>query len=326
LAAKLRKIIACSSLCVTLLCGYTCASKDKTLKDKTIQKTNGIENKTHSDWKAKEINSDDTYWDVKDLTYFLNNPFITVLKIQSGSFSNLTPLANLTQLEELEILNNVCISSIEPLAKLQNLKKLNLSGCKNIVGIQPLANLFNLNELDISSYDHETICAELAHLKALKVLWISIGKITSLTHISQLDSLEEIVLDVSYIHDDSIATLQNLKNLKNLELYGVRYIDIVTDYNRKKIYLEWIKQLSKLEYLRLEGFEISDVQPLLDIPCITTINLDRCVVGDLIPLVNSKSIKNIVTPIGYDRYGKDKEINELFLINGISVGRTGEDH
>jgi len=245
------------------------------------------------------------YSKLQDLTFLLNDTSITSLWLDSGSFSDLSPLGELSQLEALSMTWNINISDLTPLMGLKNLKMFEMYRSNSVIDISPLAGLSNMRYLSLQLKNlQETDCIELINMQQLKELHFTIGNIISVNNISCLKNIKVLSLDVSCVGDDSISSLTNLTDLQSIELFGVRYTDTVDDYNIKPLKLEWIAPLIKLESIRLEGFDIEDISPLAKLPNLEVIDVNRSRVHDYYPLINSKSLKSILTPVlrGIDTY------------------------
>jgi len=244
-----------------------------------------------------------SFKELQDLTLLENDKSITALDFHLGSFSDLSPLGEFTQLEALFMRYNSHINDLSPLMMLKNLRIFEICDYDSVIDISPLAGLTEMRYLFMQFENlNETNCVELINMKNLEELYFSIGNIISAKNISSLINLKDLSLDVSCINDDSISTLANLTNLQSLELFGVRYTDTVDNSNIKPLNLDWIPSLNKLESIRLEGFDIKDISPLEKLPNLIYIDVNRSRVHDYYPLVNCKSLKSILTPLlrGFD--------------------------
>ena len=231
------------------------------------------------------------YWNVNDLSdllAYLDDPSIQILGFYRGTFSDLSPLSDLSELKELSIDFNRNVTDISPLASLVNLKKLILfeTGMKNI---EPISSLVNLRHLEIRDWElQERYFRELLPLQQLETLVLTNGAWLDAASISQLRSLRELNItpgggrNIEPTNIVNIELLGNLSNLEKLTILGVRNLDI-----------SWITSLQNLEYLELRACTIDDISPLLALPRLVKVSLLASTVGDFTPLLESKSIKSI---------------------------------
>ncbi len=148
--------------------------------------------------------------------------------LNSNSVSNLSPLAELTNLTELSVRNNN-ISDISPLAGLANLTRLvadnnnitdisavvgltnltylNLGG-NNITDISPVAGLTNLTNLALANNGITDISAvvELTHLTELHLGWNQISDLSPLVTNTGLGSGDKIYVKGTPLNHASIET------------------------------------------------------------------------------------------------------------------------
>jgi Leucine-rich repeat (LRR) protein len=242
----------------------------------------------------------DTYWDMNDLTYFLSDTSIKSLRLYKGTFHDLAPLAELTELEELEISSNRHIADISSLGALVNLKKLWLTNIAMEEGIEALSSLVNLRYLNIFYKDR--YYRELLPLQNLEILILhqSIHSYLDASYIAQLRSLKELEIS-SFLVKGSIENIEQLGNLVNLEELN---ISAVIDLD-----ISWITHLKKLKNVRFEACTLNDVSPLAELPNLVSVSLPRSTVNDITPLLESASIKTLG-----GNYVEDSDISELIRI------------
>ena len=130
-----------------------------------------------------------------------------------GMVSDLTPLASLIELRNLNLARNQ-ISDIHPLSGLINLAGLILWS-NEIQDIAPLANLTNLTSLNLADNRVQDI-TPLANLAPLETLRLDRNAITDITPLANVTALEILWLDRNAIAD--ITPLVGLKNLKELRI------------------------------------------------------------------------------------------------------------
>jgi len=204
-------------------------------------------------------------------------------------------LAEMHDLEEVEIEGSSLLSDITPLSTLTKLKRLTLSFTPNIQSIEPLSNLINLEYL-VLDYRKPSDFAALGNLKKLKELFLGGASITSLFYISNLTGLEDLTL---FIADENIDTHRfgQLVNLKYLHLNG--------DGNR--IDLTALSNLKNLEEIHLRNFIELNVQALQSLPRLKFVNLDKSTVSisGIMGLPDNKTIKHLALPVNFNELPED---------------------
>jgi hypothetical protein len=188
---------------------------------------------------------------------------LSILSVASfgtnNGISDLSPLANLTQLQQLD-LNHNNITDISPLAKLTDLHELHLSSNK-ISDISVLSGLHNLTDLEVGY-----------------------NSITDLTPLSGLHLLSKLTIS----GNAALSNLNLLASLTNLQSLRAAYLPALTN-------ITGIKNAVQLSYLELENDNLTDVAALQNISSLTTVKLDSNHISDLSPL--SKSFQgSIVKP------------------------------
>jgi hypothetical protein len=205
-------------------------------------------------------------------------------------------LAEMQNLEEVDIRGNSLLTDITPLSVLIKLKKISLVGTPNIKSIDPLSNLVNLESLCLSYDSKPSDYAVLENLRKLKKLKIFGVPITTLFYISNLTGLEELEL---FITDENIDTrgLGRLVNLKYLRLTGNGRF--TGDGNR--IDLTALSNLKNLEEIYLNYFIDLDLRPLQSLPYLKWINLHNSTVSisGIMGLPDNKAIEALGLPSNY---------------------------
>lgn len=139
-------------------------------------------------------------------------PHLTALATGSGTLTDLTPLASLTGLEELTILNSP-LTSLAGVDALPNLKSLNLTNT-DLTDLSVLPALKGLTSLTLVDNDGLTSVASLAQMSQLTSLSLSGGAITDLSPIAGLTGLKELsVIDTGVTNTAFLAGLTGLTSL-----------------------------------------------------------------------------------------------------------------
>ena len=124
-----------------------------------------------------------------------------ILNLRDNNISDISPLANLTNLEVLLLEGNK-ISDISPLSGLTNLKTLDL-GDNAISDLSPLANLTNLKTLRLRNNVISDI-TPMVGLTNLAYLWLDSNAISNISAVAELTNLTELYLAGNPIENASV--------------------------------------------------------------------------------------------------------------------------
>ncbi len=194
------------------------------------------------------------------------------------SISDLSPLANLTQLREIDIeTEDRNIEDISPLSGLVNLERLQLRG-NAISDLSALAGLSNLTELTLNANSVSDL-SPLRSLTNLERLELSSNEIRDLGGLENLTSLRYLGLIDNQVSD--LSPLQNLTALQTLSLG-----DNSPDSNAVSD-LSPLQNLINLTDLDLGGNQVSDLSPLEGLTNLESLGLSYNQITDLSPLVNN---------------------------------------
>ena len=177
----------------------------------------------------------------------------------SNSVSNLSPLAGLTNLIELELRDNN-ITDLSPLADLTSLTRLGLRD-NNISDLSPLAGLTNLTWLGLWG-NRISDLSPLTRLTKLTELRLGGNKITDISPVAGFINLETLLLRGNNISD--ISAISGLTNLTRLGLAHNNISD-----------LSPLARLTNLATLGLHGNRISDLSPLAGLTNLAKVVLRR---------------------------------------------------
>ena len=195
---------------------------------------------------------------------------MTELNLSNNQISDISPLAQLTQLTKLNLGGANQISDISPLAQLTLLTELDLSS-NQISDITPLTQLTQLRWLLLLLNQISDI-SPIAQLKQLSQLYLSHNQISDVTPLAQLaETLTELVLDRNQIRD--ITPLAQLTYLENLDLQDNQIVDVTP-----------LAQSTYLENLDLRDNRIRDVTPLAQLIYLEELQLRDNPITDTFPL------------------------------------------
>jgi len=152
---------------------------------------------------------------------------LTSLDISNCHLIDIDPLAELTNLTSLKLVDNLIAFGIEPLTNLTQLVSLRLA-LSGLTHINELAELKNLEKLDLSYGFELTNIDGLVSLK--KLTWLSLEEcieLTDLTPLSELTALK--YLDLSNCR--CITDVSPLAELNQLEFVDLTGCDSLTDFS-----------------------------------------------------------------------------------------------
>ncbi len=193
---------------------------------------------------------------------------ITQLDLEGLEISDLTPLAVLTELEEL-VLSFTDVESIAPLSQLSKLAWLALAQTK-VSDLGPIQHLHHMRSLSLA----ETLVVNLgplqglAQLESLNLRGVLADNIEAIAHLTQLSSLSLASTKVT-----NLSPLRHLDGLRSLSLVNMALSD-----------LRPLAKLTGLTALHLSRTQVADLSPLSDLVNLETLSLSQTAVVDLGPL------------------------------------------
>lgn len=202
---------------------------------------------------------------------------ITAIDLSWNNISDVSPIAAFTNLQELNLLNNLDITDITPLERLTNLLVLDLTGTDvenasalsgmvglrtlkiddtNIKDISVLENLPKLEEINASCpYESLLPLTKLPNLKKLRV--DSVKDFSDLSVIGRIEPLEDLCLFQLMAKD--ISPLSNLENLSRLDLssfWGGDFTPLSKLSHLKELKLNWTTNLELSSLIKCAGLEM----------------------------------------------------------------------
>ena len=253
------------------------------------------------------------------------------LHLSENPITNLRPLANLTQLESLDLWGlspDAPNLDLRPLAGLINLEVLSL-GKNRIADIHLLAGLKNLRTLELAHNDISDI-RPLTALTNLEVLSLKWNKIADIHRLADLKNLR--TLDLSYNDISDIRPLANLTQLRTLwiqenlvidftrlselNLTNLKYDAVTEQTPQTQASKAWMpdpalqaavrgelgllpsvpltkEKMLRLEYLYAEGRDILDITGLAFATNLRELHLNKNPITDLRPLVNLTKLETL---------------------------------
>lgn len=202
-----------------------------------------------------------------------------------SSDEDIVELSKLTGLKKLHIKGvNLSEKELSPLANLTELEELTLTDCEitQANDISFISSLKNLSKLDLS---YNKIC-DISCVSTVKNLWylnLSNNYIESVSAVGQLENMEKLYLDNCNNKTDDISVIGNLKKLTTLSLNKCALDDI-----------SFVSELTELRELFLnDNPDISDLTPLSKLDKLEVLLCNQGSVSDLQPLSNLKSLRNL---------------------------------
>ena len=200
----------------------------------------------------------------------------SMLDLRDNQISDISPIAGLTELRELEINRNT-ISDISPVRGLTNLTLLTLKG-NQISDISPIAGLINLRRL----YLNDNLFSNLSPLRGLtnlEELYFSENK--GVFDLSPLAGLVNLKTIGSWGHSISdLSPLAGLTKLEKVDFCGGDISDLTP-----------LAGLTSLKELYLAVEEVSDLSPLAGLTGLTRLALHGNDISDISALAGLTKLK-----------------------------------
>ncbi len=243
------------------------------------------------------------------------------LDLRDNQISDISPIAGLTELRELEINRNT-ISDISPVRNLTNLTLLVLKG-NQISDLSPIAGLINLRGL----YLDDNLFSDLSVLKGLtnlEVLHFSqnrgvsdISPLAGLVNLKTIGSWGHSISDLSPLarlteleiinfcggNISNLTPLAGLTGLKELYIAGEKVSDISP-----------VARLTGLTRLGLEGNDISDISPLAGLTNLKWLRINNNDISDVSPIAKLTNLTWLSV--------KSNNISDLSPLDGIRENLT----
>ena len=185
------------------------------------------------------------------------------------NISDISPLANLTKLEQLEVTGSD-VHDISSLVRLTNLRVLQFYS-SDISDISPLSGMTKLEKVRFRHSDVEDI-TPLANLVHLEWLDLASNEVFDLSPLRNLTKLESA--DLSWNRISNIEPLRHLTSLTHLRLDGNQRISDVSA----------LAGLVNVYRLQLSLNKVSDVSPLAGLTRLATLTLEHNEITDFSPL------------------------------------------
>ncbi|MDO5737531.1 MAG: hypothetical protein Q4P15_13770 [Propionibacteriaceae bacterium] len=223
----------------------------------------------------------------------------------SNRVDDLSPLAGLTDLEEVHVSSASGITDITPLLGLTAITRLSLPAL-GVPDVSPLASLPNLRSLTLDSA-YRLDFATLAPLDQVRTLSLSSTQAKDLTGIGNMANLEE--LDLSYSGAGNLTGLSTAPQLKRLSLNRTEVVDVSS-----------LASLTSLTYLNLDSNWITNIDALASLNELNTLHLGTNLITDITPL----SRLTALTELGLrsNKFGDLEPLRGLVNLRELNVAST----
>lgn len=224
------------------------------------------------------------------------------LDVGNNPISDISPIAKLTDVEELRLdfmLTNVDLALLAPLVKL---KSLNVSQIASFDRL-PVENFPDMERFTASFNGLTTARASrICKMKKLKYISLYANKIEDIRFLADCPDLEELDLTDNLISEASQFGV--LKSLKKLTLWGNRLVNLkgisdasnleylVLAYNQLEN-IEGLRGLGKLNALELSNNRIRNLEPVGDLPNLESFSAGYNPFVNLAPLGRLKKLKHL---------------------------------
>ncbi len=213
----------------------------------------------------------------------------------TAKIGDISPIAELDKLEVL-YLENIKLTDLSALDGLDNLIRLSL-GENLISDLTPISNLPNL--IDLSIYDNKiTDLSPLSTLPKLQYLLIGQNELSDLSPLSAITSLTSLgMYETNVTSLTPLSSLENLEslNLSDLELQNLNGLEECTAL--RSLYIEALPNLNdisalgklqNLEIVCLKSTSVTDISALANHPNLNDVAILGAPIADLRPLAHIK--------------------------------------
>ncbi len=236
--------------------------------------------------------------DILDLKYMIN---LRYLNLEDNDLTDLSPVAGLTDLDQINVNNNPDLTDLSPLAGLTELRYVNFNGSP-VADYSFMAGLTNLEYIELYDVQEDSDLSFLSGLTNAKSFFVSgngqMCGVSDLSFLRGMTSLERIGMPVGSDRDElDLSPLAELKNLRQLSLYQYgQQTALVTD-------LSPLAGLTKLEQLTLPT-AVDTLAPLAGLTNLKHLQLakngqvDGNSFTDISTLSNLTKLENLAMELG----------------------------
>ncbi|MCE9610570.1 MAG: hypothetical protein K8R23_10290 [Chthoniobacter sp.] len=206
-------------------------------------------------------------WQCRNVDALRGLTRLRTLSLTDSEVKDLTPLADLAQLQGLYLFGCTGVADLAPLASLTQLQVIDLRYCNAVADLAPLASLTKLQQLDLGGCTGVTDLAPLTGLTQLQRLHLGgctgVADLAPLAGLAQLHTLS--LFACTGVAD--LAPLASLAQLGELDLTDCTGVSDLTP----------LAGLTRLHGLILEGCTgVADLAPLAGLAHLQWLNLAGC--------------------------------------------------
>jgi hypothetical protein len=193
------------------------------------------------------------------LEKFINLESLTLI---STTFTDLTPIENLTELSSIIIVINDNLRDLTPLGNLPQLESLSLVGLK-LTDLTAVGDMTNLRNINLRYMTVDTI-SSLARIPNLDTVGLSGTSFGAVSQLKNLPNLRDLSIDENGYTAADLAVLADphFNNLRSLNL-NMNQLESVS----------MLRNMINLDTLYLGGNRITDISPLASIVNLTQLDL-----------------------------------------------------
>ncbi len=226
-------------------------------------------------WHEIAFNAEDNVRDFSPIQYFGGIKHAGV----GGVVTDLSPIANYTELESFSISDSKRVVDISVIANFKNLKTLSLQNTQ-VVSLAPLAGLSKLEVLNLHMDTQDGLPGRkgfeaLRHLKSLTRLNMNVAEPLG----DQLKDLQNLQSLVIYGPVNDVCSLKGLRKLTSLYLIKSDIRDI-----------SCLKDLKELVAIALQGNPIKSIAELAPLPKLRNLHIEDTLIEDLSALTGNPNM------------------------------------
>ena len=202
--------------------------------------------------------------DILDLKYMIN---LRYLNLEDNDLTDLSPVAGLTDLEQLSVMNNPDLTDLSPLAGLTGLRNVNFDSSL-VTDYSFMAGMTKLEYVHLFDVQEDTDLSALSGLTNVKSIDIGSNNFTpDLSFLAGMTGLQRLSLLVSpSLEELDLSFAANMTELTQLEIHNYSQDTVfVTD-------LTPLAGLTKLQELSIPA-EVKSLAPLAGLTELRSLNL-----------------------------------------------------
>lgn len=274
--------------------------------------------------------------DILDLKYMIN---LTCLNLDGNNLTDISPVSGLTELTELNVMNNPDLTDLSPLAGLTELTRINFYGSP-ISDYSFMAGMTKLEQVQLYDVQEDTDLSFLSGMTNVKRLYTngSNNYISDLSFLSGMTGLQELNLQVGAgLEELDLSFAANMPELTRLNIYNngqnsVNATDLTPLAGLTKLQelsvsaeveslapLTGLTELRSLQLWSRNGsgnyYPLTDIGALSGMTKLTTLNLEIGDVKDLSPISGLTGLTELQL---YGNY----QVTDLRFLSGLTKLRT----